>query len=113
MNARDRAQIVTRLARATARRCGEPSTSLRVERTSLASRLDALDVEQAKARRAGPRQRGADPVTGALTAFGLACARTELIAGLRDQFGKTGTCLSGAKGRTCRSHRGCTAHPAM
>ena len=89
--ASDRADAVTRLARATARRCTEPCPSLRAERTSLAARLDALDVEQVEARRAEAAQdlataaraaALADPVTGALTAFGVAAPRAELVTGL-------------------------------
>jgi hypothetical protein len=89
--ARDRAEIVTRLARATARRCVEPCTSLKVERTALAARLDALDTEKAEAIRTEAAQDRADaartaaladPVTGALAAFGVAAPRSELVTGL-------------------------------
>ncbi|RAR51653.1 hypothetical protein C7401_13613 [Paraburkholderia unamae] len=89
--ARDRAEIVTRLARATARRCVEPCTSLRVERTAFAAKLDAIDAEKAEALRAEAAQDRAaaaraaalaDPVTGALTAFGVPAPRAELVTGL-------------------------------
>ncbi|MEM5325212.1 hypothetical protein VSR34_01190 [Paraburkholderia sp. JHI2823] len=89
--ARDRADAVTRLARATARRCVEPCTSLRADRTALAARVEALDVENAEALRAEAAQDRAsaaraaalaDPVTGALTAFGVAAPRAELVSGL-------------------------------
>lgn len=89
--ARDRADAVTRLARVTARRCVEPCTALRVERATQGARLEALDVEKAEALRAEAAQDRAaaartvalaDPVTGALTAFGVAVPRTELVTGL-------------------------------
>jgi hypothetical protein len=89
--ARDHAEIVTRLARADARRCVEPCTSLRVERTALAARLNAIDVEKAEATRAEAAQDRAsaaraaalaDPVTGALTTFGATVPRAELVTGL-------------------------------
>lgn len=87
----DRAGVVARLARVTAHRCFEPCTSLRVDRETLAGRRDALDVEANEARRAEAAQDRAaaardaalaDPVTGALTAFGVAAPRTELVTGL-------------------------------
>jgi hypothetical protein len=89
--ARDRADAVTRLARTNARRCVEPCPHLTVERTAAAARVDALDVEQAEALRAeaaedrAAAERAAaltDPVTGALTAFGVAAPRAELVTGL-------------------------------
>lgn len=89
--ARDRADAVTRLARTNARRCVEPCMSLRAERTAAAARLDALDVERDEARRAEAAQDRAaaeraaalaDPVTGALTAFGVTAPRAELVTGL-------------------------------
>lgn len=89
--ARDRADAVTRLARTNARRCVEPCPILRAERTALAARVDALDVERDEARRTQAAQDRAtaaraaalsDPVTGAMTAFGLPAARADLIAGL-------------------------------
>lgn len=89
--ARDRADAVTRLAHATARRCVERCTSLRVERTTLAAKLEAIDVEKAEAIRAEAAQDRAiaaraaalaDPVTGAMTAFGVAAPRAELVTGL-------------------------------
>lgn len=89
--ARDRADAVTRLARTNARRCVAACPILTAERTAAAARLEALDVEQAEARRAEAAQDRAtaeraaalaDPVTGAMTAFGLPAARAELVAGL-------------------------------
>lgn len=89
--ARDRADVVTRLARATARRCVEPCPALRVERIALAAKQDTLDAEKAEALRVEAAQDRAaaertaalaDPVTGALTAFGLPAARADLFAGL-------------------------------
>ncbi|RQM44556.1 hypothetical protein EHZ19_28305 [Paraburkholderia bannensis] len=89
--ARDRADAVTRLGRTNARRCVEPCMSLRAERTAAAARLDALDVERDEARRAEAAQDRvdaeraaalADPVTGALTAFGVTAPRAELVTGL-------------------------------
>jgi hypothetical protein len=89
--ARDRADVVTRLARATARRCVDLCPALRVERTSLAARLEALDIEKGEAIRlqaAQDRSEAArdaamtDPVTGALTAFGVTVAHADLVAGL-------------------------------
>lgn len=87
----DRAGIITRLARATARRCVEPCTSLGVERTTLAAKLEAIDAEKAEALRAEAAQDRAeavraaalaDPITGALTAFGVTAPRAELVTGL-------------------------------
>ncbi|MFX1675170.1 hypothetical protein PWR63_23470 [Paraburkholderia sp. A2WS-5] len=89
--ARDRADAVTRLARTNARRCVAPCAALRIERTSLAAKLDALDAEKAEALRIEAAQDRAaaaraaalaDPVTGAMTAFGLPAVRADLIAGL-------------------------------
>jgi len=89
--ARDRADAVTRLARTNARRCAAPCPSLTAERAGAAARVDALDIEQAEARRAEAAQDRAvaaraaalaDPVTGALTAFGVAVPRAELVTGL-------------------------------
>ncbi|WP_322080549.1 hypothetical protein [Paraburkholderia bannensis] len=89
--ARDRADAVTRLARTNARRCVAPCPNLIAERTAAAARVDALDVERDEARRAEAAQDRAaaaraaalaDPVTGAMTAFGLPVARADLIAGL-------------------------------
>ncbi|WP_321953151.1 hypothetical protein [Paraburkholderia bannensis] len=89
--ARDRADAVTRLARTNARRCVAPCPNLIAERTAAAARVDALDVERDEARRAEAAQDRvaaaraaalADPVTGAMTAFGLPAARADLIAGL-------------------------------
>lgn len=89
--ARDRADAVTRLARTNARRCVAPCPNLTAERTAAAARVDALDVERDEARRAEAAQDRtaaaraaalADPVTGAMTAFGLPAARADLIAGL-------------------------------
>lgn len=89
--ARDRADAVTRLARTNARRCVEPCMSLRTERTAAAARVEALDIEQREAQRAEAAQDRAaaeraaavaDPVTGALTAFGVTAPRAELVTGL-------------------------------
>ncbi|POR54534.1 hypothetical protein B0G62_102142 [Paraburkholderia eburnea] len=89
--ARDRADAVTRLARTNARRCVAPCPNLTAERTAAAARVDALDVERDEARRAEAAQDRtaaaraaalADPVTGAMTSFGLPAARADLIAGL-------------------------------
>ncbi|TDG25671.1 hypothetical protein EYW47_05720 [Paraburkholderia silviterrae] len=89
--ASDRAGVVARLARVTERRCAQPCPALRVERTTLAATLDALDAEKAEALRIEAAQDRAaaaraaalaDPVTGAMTAFGLPAARADLIAGL-------------------------------
>jgi hypothetical protein len=89
--AADRATVVARLARVTERRCATPCPALRIERVTLAARLDALDAEKAEALRveaaqdrAAAERAGAlaDPVTGALTTFGLPAARADLVAGL-------------------------------
>ncbi|MEW9586278.1 hypothetical protein [Paraburkholderia sp. DGU8] len=89
--AADRADAVARLARVAERRCGDWCATVRIERATLAARLDALDVEAAEAKRAEAAQDRAaaaraaamaDPVTGALTAFGLPVAHADLIAGL-------------------------------
>nr|WP_260400575.1 hypothetical protein [Paraburkholderia bannensis] len=89
--ARDRADAVARLARTNARRCVAPCPNLIADRTAAAARLDALDVERDEARRAEAAQdcaeaaraaATADPVTGAVTAFGLPAGRADLIAGL-------------------------------
>lgn len=89
--AHDRADAVTRLARTNARRCVEPCPSLKAERTAAAARAEALDIELAEARRAETAQDRAtaardaalaDPVTGAMTAFGVTAAHADLIAGL-------------------------------
>lgn len=87
----ERADSVARLARVTERRCGDRCATVRIERATLTARLDALDVEAAEAKRAEAAQDSAaaaraaamaDPVTGALTAFGLPVAHADLIAGL-------------------------------
>jgi hypothetical protein len=89
--AADRATVVGKLARVTERRCAEPCPSLRIERATLAAKLDALDVEKTEAIRAEAAQDSAaaaraaamaDPVTGALTAFGVSVAHADLVAGL-------------------------------
>ncbi|MBB5462917.1 hypothetical protein [Paraburkholderia sp. Cpub6] len=89
--AADRAGVVARLARVSERRCSNQCAGIRIERTGLAARLDALDVEMAEAKRAESASDRADaahdaaladPVTGALTAFGLPAPRADLIAGL-------------------------------
>jgi hypothetical protein len=89
--ATDRAGVVTRLARVTEKRCTTQCAGVRIERTSLTARLEALDIELAEAKRAEvDRDRAdaartaalADPVTGALTAFGFPAARADLITGL-------------------------------
>ncbi|MFL9936368.1 hypothetical protein P0D88_46930 [Paraburkholderia sp. RL18-103-BIB-C] len=89
--AADRADAVAKLARVTERRCGEHCATVRVERATQTARLEALAVEAAEAKRAEAAQDSgtaaraaamADPVTGALTAFGLPVAHADLIAGL-------------------------------
>ncbi|SOE85645.1 hypothetical protein SAMN05446935_6118 [Burkholderia sp. YR290] len=89
--ASDRAGVVARLARVTERRCAEPCPSLRIERATLAAKLEALDTESAEARRQEAAQdrataerdaAKADPVTGTLTAFGIQSGRVDLPAGL-------------------------------
>ncbi|QBR00855.1 hypothetical protein E1956_25955 [Paraburkholderia pallida] len=89
--ASDRAGVVARLARVTERRCAQSCPALRIERATLAAKLDALDAEKAEALRVEAAQDRAaaaraaalaDPVTGAMTAFGLPAARADLIAGL-------------------------------
>jgi hypothetical protein len=89
--AADRADAVAKLARVTERRCGDRCATSRIERATLTSRLDALNVEAAEAKRAEAAQDSAaaaraaamaDPVTGALTAFGLPTAHADLVAGL-------------------------------
>ncbi|VVE90775.1 hypothetical protein [Pandoraea bronchicola] len=89
--ARDRADAVARLARANARRCTEPCPSLTAERTALAAKLEAIDVEHAEAARDRAAQDRAaidraaaqsDPVTGPLSAFGWSASRADLFAGL-------------------------------
>lgn len=89
--ARDRAEAVTRLARANARQCAEPCPSLIAERTSLAAKLDALSVEQSEAGRHREQQDRAnaardaalaDQITGPMTVFGWPPVRTDLLIGL-------------------------------
>ncbi|WP_345815331.1 hypothetical protein AAGS40_23430 [Paraburkholderia sp. PREW-6R] len=89
--ARDRADAVARLARTSTRRCVEPCLTRTAERTALTARLDALTVETVEAKRAEEAQDRAaaardaamaDPVTGALTAFGVTVAHADLAAGL-------------------------------
>jgi hypothetical protein len=89
--AADRASVVSRLARVTERRCAEPCPSLRIERATLAARLDAIDAEATEAKRQEATQDRADaaraaavadPVTGTLTAFGIPSGRVDLLAGL-------------------------------
>ncbi|MEW9586517.1 hypothetical protein [Paraburkholderia sp. DGU8] len=89
--AADRAEAVARLARVTERRCGDRCATVRIERATLTARLDALDVAATEAKRTEAAQDSAaaaraaamaDPVTGALTAFGLPVAHADLIAGL-------------------------------
>lgn len=89
--AADRADAVARLARVTERRCSDRCATVRIERATLTARLDAIDVEAAEAKRAEAAQDNAaaaratamaDPVTGALTAFGLPVAHADLVAGL-------------------------------
>jgi hypothetical protein len=89
--ASDRATVVSRLARVTERRCVEPCPSTRIERASLAAKLDAIDAEAAEAKRQEAAQdradaaraaAEADPVTGPLTDFGIPAAHVDLIAGL-------------------------------
>lgn len=87
----DRAGVVARLARVTERQCRDRCVTVRIERVSLTARLDALGVEASEAQRAEAAQDQAataraaamaDPVTGALTAFGLPAGHADLIAGL-------------------------------
>ena len=82
---------MARLARATKRRRAEPCPSRRIERATLAARLDAIDTEAAEAKRQEAAQDRADaaraaavpdPMTGTLTAFGIQAANVDLIAGL-------------------------------
>ncbi len=89
--ARDRADAIARLARANARRCAEPCPSLTAERTALAAKLDAIDVEQAEAARdraaqdraaIDRRAAQADPVTGPLASLGWSVSRANLFSGL-------------------------------
>jgi hypothetical protein len=89
--AADRADAIARLARVTERRCGDRCATVRIERATLSARLDALTIEADEAKRADAAQdraaaaraaAAADPVTGALTAFGLPAAHADLIAGL-------------------------------
>ncbi len=89
--ARDRADAVTRLAGTNARRCVAPCPSLTADRTTAAARVEQFDEEMAEARRAEAAQDRAaaeraaalvDPVTGALTAFGVTAPRAELVTGL-------------------------------
>lgn len=89
--ARDRADAIARLARANARRCAEPCPGLAAERTALAARLEAIEVEQAEATRArsaidhAATARDAarsEPVTSLLSALGWSAARADLLAGL-------------------------------
>lgn len=89
--ARDRADAVTRLARTSARRCVAPCPNLIADRTAAAARVEEFDTELAAARRAEAAQDRAaaeraaamtDPVTGALTAYGVTAPRAELVTGL-------------------------------
>lgn len=89
--AADRANVVSRLARVTERRCNEPCPNLRIERATLAARLDAIDAEVTEAKRQEAAQDRADaaraaavadPVTGVVTAFGIQSGRVDLLAGL-------------------------------
>ncbi|MEM5371321.1 hypothetical protein V4C53_35550 [Paraburkholderia azotifigens] len=89
--AADRATLVSRLARVTERRCAEPCPNLRIERVTLAAKLDAIDAEAAQEKRQEAAQDRADaaraaavtdPVTGTLTAFSIPSGRVDLIAGL-------------------------------
>nr|WP_321574336.1 hypothetical protein [Paraburkholderia franconis] len=89
--AADRATVVSRLARATERHCTEPCSSLRIERATLAARLEAINAEAAEAKRQEAAQDRADaaraaavtdPVIGTLTAFGIPSGRVDLLAGL-------------------------------
>jgi hypothetical protein len=75
----------------TERRCAEPCPSLRIERATLAARLDTIVAEAAEAKRQKAAQDRADaaraaavtdPVTGTLTAFGIPSGHVELLAGL-------------------------------
>ncbi|WP_244256219.1 hypothetical protein [Caballeronia zhejiangensis] len=82
--ASDRASVVARLARVTERKCVGDCPALRIERATLAARLEALDTELGSARRQdAERDRAAaardaaqrDPVTGA-------SRNIDLLAGL-------------------------------
>ncbi len=97
--ATERAHVVTALAVANARRCSRDCPSVRLDRVSLAARLDALNIEAREAQRqetesdraiaaidhAEKRRDDArvDPVTGRVAAFlGVKPARVELLSGL-------------------------------
>jgi hypothetical protein len=89
--AADRADAITRLARVKERRCGERCATVRIERVTLTARLDSLAVEAEDAKRAEAAQDRAaaardstlaDPVIGALTAFGLPASHVDLLSGL-------------------------------
>lgn len=88
----ERASVAADLAVADARHCIRDCPTLRIRRTSLAARLDALDAEAADVRRyevtedRNALRRDAardDPVTARLAALrGVADARLELVTGL-------------------------------
>jgi hypothetical protein len=93
--ASDRAGLEARLARVTERKCGGRCAAVRIERTTLTARLDALDVESAEVRRrelamdraeAERAAAKADPVAGLLTVFGVPSSRVDLASGLAFGF---------------------------
>ncbi|WP_233869286.1 hypothetical protein [Paraburkholderia adhaesiva] len=88
---RDRADVLARLVRVTERRCVEPCSALRIERATVTAKLEAIDAERGEAHRAEAEQDRAaaartaalaDPVTGAMTAFGMSAARADLVTGV-------------------------------
>jgi len=110
--AADGASVVARLARVTERRCAELCPRLRIERVTLAARLDAIDAEATEAKRREAAQDRADaaraaavadPVTGALTAFGTSSSRVDLLAGLAFAAVLEGRTLFCGTNRRCRS----------
>ena len=88
----DRASVTAELAQANARRCIRECLTLRVRRSSLAARLDALDAEADDVRRYQAIEDGDterhdaardDPVTARLAMLcGIAETRLDLFAGL-------------------------------
>ncbi|WP_244106642.1 hypothetical protein [Paraburkholderia phenazinium] len=87
----DRVGVVARLARVTERKCGGQCAAVRIERTTLTARLDALDAESVEVtRRELAQDRAnaertaakADPIAGLLTAFGVSAGHVDLLAGM-------------------------------